>query len=347
MALLNPIIRKRWENFKKIKRGYYSLLILVITYLISLGAELWVNNKPLVVYFNGEYYFPVLFFYSGQTFGEDYIAEAQYKEIREKPLFRDNKDNVMLFPFIPYGYNESDDNLSSAPPTSPDSKHWLGTDDRGRDLLTRLIYGYRVSMSFALIILLLSALIGIAIGALQGYRGGALDLICQRVIEVLLALPFLYILILLASVFGPSIPLLVVIFCAFRWIGLSYYMRAEFLRFRKLDYVEAAKSIGVSQVGIMARHILPNAITPIITLAPFSVISSIGMLSALDFLGFGVPPPTASWGEILSQAYSNLTSYHLSAFPVFFLFMTLLLVSFVGEAVREAFDPKAYFRYRG
>ena len=347
MAILNPILRKRWKNFKKIRRGYYSLVILIITYLISLGAELWVNNKPLAVYYKSTYYYPMFFFYSGETFGEDYIAEAQYKEIRDKPAFRDNPDNVMLFPFIPYGYNESDDNLSAAPPTIPDSKHWLGTDDRGRDLLTRLIYGYRVSMSFALIVLVLSTIIGVAIGAVQGYRGGALDLICQRIIEVISALPFLYLLILLASIFDPSIMLLIVIFCAFRWIGLSYFMRAEFLRGRKIEYVEAARSIGVSRVGIMARHILPNTITPIITLAPFSVVASIGLLSSLDFLGFGVPAPTASWGEILSQAHANLTSYHLSVFPLLCLFVTLLLVSFVGEAVREAFDPKAYFRYKG
>ena len=347
MALLNPVFRKRWENFKKIKRGYYSLIILIITYLFTLGAELWVSNKPLIVYYNGSYYYPVLFFYSGETFGENYIAEAQYKEIRENPVFRDNPDNVMLFPFIPYGDNESDDKLDRAPPTPPDARHWLGTDDRGRDLLTRLIYGYRVSMSFALVILLLSTLIGVAIGALQGYVGGKLDLICQRVIEVISSLPFLYLLILLASIFDPSITLLIIIFCAFRWIGLSYYMRAEFLRARKIEYVEAAKSIGVSRTGIMARHILPNTITPIITIAPFSVAASIGQLSSLDFLGFGVPAPTASWGEILSQAHANLSSYHLSLFPFIFLCITLLLVCFVGEAVREAFDPKAYFRYKG
>ena len=347
MALLNPILRKRWENFKKIRRGYYSLVILIVTYLISLGSELLVNNKPLIVYYNNQYYYPVFFFYSGETFGEDYIAEAQYKEIRDKPAFKDNPDNVMLFTVVPYGYNESDDNLSDAPPTAPDDRHWLGTDDRGRDLLTRLVYGYRVSMSFALVILVLSTLLGVAIGAVQGYRGGMLDLICQRVIEVISALPFLYLLILLASIFDPSITLLVVVFCAFRWIGLSYFMRAEFLRGRKIEYVEAAKSIGVSSSGIMARHILPNTITPIITLAPFSVSVSIGSLSALDFLGFGVPAPTASWGEILSQAHSNLTSYHLSVFPLVCLFITLLLVNFVGEAVREAFDPKAYFRYKG
>ena len=191
MAILNPILRKRCENFKKIRRGYYSLIILIVTYLISLGAELWVNNKPLVVYYHGNYYYPVFFFYSGETFGEDYIAEAQYKEIREKSSFRDNSDNVMLFPFIPYGYNESDDELSNAPPTMPDSKHWLGTDDRGRDLLTRLIYGYRVSMSFALVILILSTIIGVAVGAVQGYWGGALDPFCQRIIEVISALTVL------------------------------------------------------------------------------------------------------------------------------------------------------------
>lgn len=345
--VIDPVLKKRWNNFKKIRRGYYSLVILAVTYLFALGAELWINNKPLVIYYNNEYYFPIFSFYSGETFGEDYIAEAQYKEIAHKDAFQKNPDNVIIFPFIPYGYNESDDNLGAAPPTTPDRTHWLGTDDRGRDLLTRLIYGYRVSMTLALVILVLSSIVGVFIGAWQGFRGGVFDLICQRVIEIISAIPFLYLLILLASIFNPSIMLLVIIFCLFRWIGLSYFMRAEFLGARKKEYVEAAKSIGVSRTSIMLKHILPNTITPIITITPFSVSSSIAMLSALDFLGFGVPAPTASWGEILSQAHSNLTSYHLSVFPLFFIFITLLLVNFVGEAIREAFDPKAYFRYRG
>ncbi|MDE3269719.1 MAG: ABC transporter permease subunit [Pseudomonadota bacterium] len=347
MALLNPIMRKRFRKFKTIKRGYYSFLILLITYVMSLGAELFVNNKPLVLYYNGEYYFPVVKFYAGETFGADYIAEAQYKELEKSEAFKSNPDNVMLFPLIPFGYNESDNQLSGSPPTTPDSRHWLGTDDRGRDLLARLIYGYRVSMSLAFIIFIISYIIGIFVGGLQGYFGGVIDLSFQRLIEVFSAIPFLPVLMLLASVFEPSILLLVVVFGLYRWIGVSYYMRAEFLRARKVEYVESAKSVGASSVAIMGRHILPNTITPLVTIAPFAISSSIILLSSLDFLGFGVPAPTASWGEVLSQATSNLTSYHLSVFPAVCLFVTLLLVSFVGEAVREAFDPKPYFRHKG
>lgn len=347
MALLNPIMRKRFRKFKTIKRGYYSFLILIITYVLSLGAELFVNNKPLVLYYSGEYYFPVFKFYSGETFGEDYIAEAQYKEIEQSEAFKSDPNNAMLFPIIPFGYNESDDHLTSSPPTPPDGRHWLGTDDRGRDLLTRLIYGYRVSMSLAFIIFIISYIIGIFIGGLQGYLGGILDLSFQRLIEIFSAIPFLPVLMLLASVFEPSILLLIAVFGLYRWIGVSYYMRAEFLRARKVEYVEAAKSVGVGSVGIMGRHILPNTITPLVTIAPFAISSSIILLSSLDFLGFGVPAPTASWGEVLSQATSNLTSYHLSVFPAICLFITLLLVSFVGEAIREAFDPKPYFRHKG
>lgn len=347
MLRLNPVIKKRWQNFKQIKRGYYSLIILIVTYLLTLVAELWVNDKPLIIYYQNEYYYPVFFFYSGETFGEDYVAEAQYKELRDRPVFRDNSDNMMLFPFIPYGYNESDDQLASPPPTAPDASHWLGTDDRGRDLLARLIYGYRVSMTFALIILVLTTIIGVFFGALQGFFGGLVDLLVQRIIEILIALPFLHIVILLAAVLSPSIGLLIGIFTIFRWFGLAYLIRAEFLRARKKEYVEAARSIGVQNFAIMMRHILPNTITPIITVAPFAISVAIMMLSSLDYLGFGVPPPTASWGEILSQATANIDSYHLSVFPFAFLVFTLLLVNFVGEAVREAFDPKAYFKYKG
>ena len=348
MTILNPIMLKRWNNFKKIKRGYYSFLILLFTYVLSLGAELFVNNKPLIVHYESKFFFPVFFFYSGEKLGEDYIAEAQYKEIAQKDTFTKNIHNWMIFPLIPWGYNESDDELSESPPTFPDNKrHFLGTDDRGRDLLTRLIYGYRVSMSLSLIILFTSFLLGTFIGGLQGYTGGVFDLLCQRVVEIISSIPFLPVLMLLASVLNPSILLLVIVFSFYRWIGISYYMRAEFLRARKIEYVESAKSVGVSSIGIMGRHILPNTVTPIVTLAPFYVSNTIMLLSSLDFLGFGVPAPTASWGEILSQATANLTSYHLSLFPALSLFATLLLVNFVGEAVREAFDPKPYFRHKG
>ena len=248
----------------------------------------------------------------------------------------------MLFPPLPYGPNEALLSLPGNPPTPPTWQNWLGTDDRGRDILTRLIYGYRISFSFALLITLCSIVVGVFIGALQGYLGGAFDITMQRLIEIFSTLPFLYIVIIIGSSLGTGFLVLLIIFIIFDWIGISYFIRSEFLRLREAQFVEAARALGIKDWKIMFRHILPNALTPVITFLPFDLIGAITSLSALDFLGFGLPAPTPSWGELMRQGMSNLFSYWLSLYPVLALFGVLLLIAFVGEGVRDAFDPREY-----
>jgi microcin C transport system permease protein len=347
--MFSPITKKRWRRFKSVKRGYCALITLTVLYLLSLGAELWVNDQPILVKYDGKIKVPLLFFYSDQDLGGEYYTEAQYKELAATDAFAPNNaaGNWMWYPIIPYGENEAFTDLPDSPPTAPGAGHWLGTDDRGRDLFVRILYGFRVSMSFALLVLLVEVIMGTIVGALQGFFGGMTDLIIQRLTEILVAIPFLVVVMLLGNLFGTSFGVLLMIFGIFGWVTTSRYMRGEFLRARKREYVDASRALGVPAWKIIFRHILPNSLTPLVTLAPFIVASAISSLSVLDFLGFGVPAPTASWGEILSQARSNLTKYHLSVFPFLALFGTLVLINFVGEAVREALDPKPYFRYKG
>lgn len=337
----SPITLKRLEKFKGMKRAYWSFWILVSLYGISLFAEVIANDRPLVVRYEGKFYFPIVRFYDGSHFDLDPRQRPNYKTLRHSAAFRGN-GNYMIFPLIPYGPNESLLDLEGFPPTPPTLKNLLGTDDRGRDILTRLIYGYRISFSFALLITGCSMTVGIVIGALQGYLGGWFDLILQRLIEVFATLPFLYIVIIIGSSLGTGFLILLLIFVAFEWIGISYFIRSEFLKLREAQYVEAARALGVKDWKIMFRHMLPNALTPLITFLPFYLIGAIGSLSALDFLGFGLPAPTPSWGELMRQGLGNIFSYWVSLFPVLALFMVLLLIAFVGEGIRDAFDPKEY-----
>jgi microcin C transport system permease protein len=337
---MNPITQKRIKRFKQIKRGYYSFVILFVLFVVSLFSELIANNYPLIVKYNGKYYFPFIKFYSGKTFNQNYYTEPDYKELSK--LEFNKKNNFAIFPIIPYGYNESLDNLPTEPPSAPTKKNILGTDDRGRDLFTRLLYGFRMSMTFALIILAITIILGSIIGGVQGYFGGRLDITCQRLIEVFMSLPFLYIIILLANVFNPGFGLLIFVYSIFAWIGISFYIRAEVLRARKMEYVLAAQVLGASRLRIIFKHILPNVLTPIITFAPFSVSAAIIGLASLDYLGFGIPAPEPSWGELISQGLANLRSWWLSIFPIAILFFTLLLINFIGEAIRETFDPKTH-----
>jgi microcin C transport system permease protein len=340
----SPITRRRIQKFQRMKRAYYSLWILLILYVISLFANLIANDRPLIVKYEGKLFFPVLHFYNGSHFGLGATDVPNYKQLQNSPAFRNQKGNWMLFPILPYGFNESLAELKGNPPTPPTSRNLLGTDDRGRDILTRLLYGYRISFSFALLITFTSMVLGIIIGAFQGYLGGWFDLSMQRLIEIFSALPFLYIVIIIGSSLGTTFITLLIIFTIFDWVGISYYMRSEFLKLRQMQFVEAAKALGVKDWKIMFRHILPNALTPIITFLPFDLIGSFASLSALDYLGFGLPAPTPSWGELMRQGMSNISSYWLSLFPVLALFMVLLLIAFVGEGIRDAFDPKEYHK---
>lgn len=344
MLFVSPIFLRRLQKFKKMKRAYYSFWILTIAYLISLAANFVANDQPIMVKYQGKLFFPVIRFYDGGHFGLSPTEIPNYKELKKSPAFIAKKGNWMLFAPIPYGPNESVATLTENPPTPPTWRNWLGTDDRGRDILTRLIYGFRISFSFALLISLASIVLGVIIGALQGFWGGFFDLSMQRLIEIISALPFLYIVIIIGSSLGTNFWMLLIIFTIFDWIGISFYMRSEFYKLRESQFVEAARAMGISDWKIMFRHILPNALTPVITFLPFDLIGAISSLSALDYLGFGLPAPTPSWGELMRQGMANLFSYWLSLFPVIALFGVLLLIAFVGEGIRDAFDPHEYQR---
>ena len=351
------IFRKRWRKFRTLKRGYYSFLIIVAAYLISLALPLLINNKALVVHYEGQLYFPPLRFYSPETFGLDVIGEPDYRQLEERFAQEDQGDWVLL-PLYPYSPNESLLQLEGVPPHAPSRSHPFGTDDRARDIFARLAYGFNISMTFALLVLIFSYSSGILIGALLGYFGGKLDILGQRAIEIWSSLPFLYTIMIVSSIvvpiylpgrnqlFQPSFWLLIFILATFGWMGITYYIRGEFYREKAKDYVGAAISMGASDWTIMFKHILPNAINPVVSFAPFAIVGNIGALVALDFLGFGLPAPTPSWGELIGQGMIFLSKWWLVFFPLGAVFLTLLLIVFVGEAIREAFDPKEYSRLR-
>ncbi len=341
---LSPITKKRLKNFVRMKRAYYSFIILSVLFIISLFADFIANDQPLAVSYKGKLFFPVFRFYRGDNFGLKATDVPDYKSINSSQEFKKDKGNFIIFPLIPYGYNESLLTLPGNPPTPPTWQNIMGTDDRGRDILTRLLYGFRISFSFALLITFSSMALGTVIGSIQGFYGGIFDLAMQRFIEIISALPFLYIVIILGSSLGQSFVILLIVFTIFEWIDISYYLRSEFFKLREMPFVEASKALGAGNVVIMFRHILPNALTPIVTFFPFTLIGAIFSLSALDFLGFGLPAPTPSIGELLHQGLGNLFSYWLSIFPAVFLFLILLLTAFVGEGVRDAFDPKEYYK---
>ena len=352
-ARSETIFRKRLRKFRRLKRGYYAFLLLASAYAISLLLPLIINNRALVVRYNGEFYFPILNFYGASTFGLDAIGEPNYRQLQER-FDEQSRGNWVLMPPYPYSATESLLDLPGFPPHPPSSGHIFGTDDRGRDVFARLAYGFNVSLTFALLVLLISESFGVFVGATLGYFGGKLDILGQRLIEIWSSLPFLYTIIIVSSIvvpiyipgrnlmLQPSFWLLVVILSVFGWIGITYYIRGEFYREKAKDYVGAAIATGVSEPAIMFRHILPNALTPVVSFSPFIVVANISTLVALDFLGFGLPAPTPSWGELISQGTENLTKWWLIMFPLGAMFTTLLLVVFIGEAIREAFDPKEF-----
>lgn len=335
----NSLARRRWRKFRRNRRGFYSLIIFSILFFISLGAELVSNDKPFLVYYQDKFYFPIFKVYPETVFGGDFETEADYRD--SYLLEKITKDgNLVLFPLNPHSYNSINFELDVPVPSPPTQVNLLGTDDRGRDVLARLFYGFRLSVLFGFALTLVGTALGIVAGAVQGYFGGRIDLFFQRFIEIWGSMPELYLLIIFASIFKPSILLLLVLLSMFGWMGLSDYVRAEFLRGRNMDYVTAAKALGVNNVTIMFRHLLPNGMTPVITFLPFRMSGAILALTSLDFLGLGVPPSTPSLGELLAQGKSNIEAWWLSLTTFIVLVGTLILLIFIGEALRETLDPR-------
>jgi microcin C transport system permease protein len=343
MKPLKPMNARRLENFRANRRGYFSLWIFLCIFLVTLFAEVIANDKPLVIQHDGEFYSPVFMTYPETTFGGDFPTEADYRD----PFIIEQIEATggwILWPLIPYAHDTINFNLNVPAPSPPTTDNWLGTDDQGRDVLARAIYGFRISVLFGLVLTLFSSIVGVAAGAVQGYFGGTTDLLFQRFIEIWSGLPVLFLLIILASIVEPNFWWLLGIMLLFSWMALVGVVRAEFLRARNFDYVRAARALGVSDITIMYRHILPNAMVATVTFLPFILNGSITTLTALDFIGFGLPPGSASLGELLNQGKANMQApwLGLTAFSVLAIMLSLLI--FIGEAVRDAFDPRKTFR---
>ena len=331
--------RRAWLRFKANRRGYISLWLFSILFISSLFAEVLFNDKPLLVNYQGELYFPFAKSYPETAFGGDFETEADYADPYVRKLITAG-DNWVIDPPIRYDFNAINFQSELPYPAPPSSQNLLGTDDRGRDVFARLVYGFRLSVLFAFALTAIGIVIGILTGAVQGYFSGRLDLVMQRIIEVWSSMPELYLLIIFASIFQPSIWLLIILLSLFGWMGLSDYVRAEFLRGRNLDYVRAARAMGQSNRAIMRHHLLPNSMTPVITFLPFRISGSIMALTSLDFLGLGVPPTTPSLGELLAQGKENIEAWWLSLGTFLVLVGTLMLLIFIGEALREALDTR-------
>lgn len=365
---LSPLNQRRWRNFKANRRAFWSFWIFLVVFGLSLFAEVLANDKPIVVNYRGQFYFPVYRFYPETEFGGDFRTEAIYRDEAVQCLIvtgglqdcwddpagvaEDAKDGEvagqpvekgwMVWPPVPYSFNTIND--VGAAPSAPDKDHWLGTDDTARDVLARLIYGFRLSILFTLIVTVFSSLVGIAAGAVQGYFGGRTDLIFQRLLEIWSSTPSLYVIIILFAILGRGFWLLVFVTILFGWPALVGVVRAEFLRARNFEYVRAAKALGVRDRVIMFRHILPNAMVATLTLLPFIVTGTIGTLASLDFLGYGLPSSAPSLGELTLQAKQNLQAPWLG-FSAFFTFSIMLsLLVFIFEGVRDAFDPRKTFQ---
>ncbi|GAB2715929.1 ABC transporter permease [Comamonas sediminis] len=330
---------RAWRRFKSNKLGFYSLLLFVVLVVLSLFAELISNDKPLVVRYEGQTYFPLAKDYPETTFGGDFHTATDYLDpFIQQQLGKDG--NWALFPLNRYGPNTINYFAKSPTPSAPSADNWLGTDDRGRDLLAQLIYGFRVSVLFGLALTAVGTVIGVLTGAIQGFFGGKVDLMFQRFTEIWGAMPVLYLLIIFSAVLAPSAALLLVLLALFGWMALSDYVRVEFLRNRQMDYVKSARALGVPSWKIMWRHILPNSMTPVVTFLPFQMSASILTLTSLDFLGLGVPPGTPSLGELLSQGKNSIDAWWISLATFAVLVGTLLLLTFMGDALRDALDPR-------
>jgi len=334
----SPITQRRIQQFKANKRGYWSLWLFLILFIVTLCAELVSNDKPIYINFDGGHYFPLVHDYPETAFGGDFETEAEYRDEFVTDLINDK--GWMLWPINRYAYDTINYNLNEPAPSKPTTDNWFGTDDQGRDVTARLIYGFRISILFGLALTIFSSIVGIIAGGIQGYYGGWVDLIFQRFIEIWSGLPVLFIIIIIASIVTPTFWILLGIMLLFSWTSLIDVVRAEFFRARNFDYVRAAKALGISNITIMRRHVLPNAMVATLTLMPFILTGSITILTSLDFLGFGLPPGSPSLGELLAQGKNNLHAPWLGLAAFFSLAIMLTLLTFIGEAVRDAFDPR-------
>ena len=334
----NPVNERRWANFKANRRGWWSLWIFLVLFILTLGAEFIANDKPLLVKHEGELYFPVFKTYPETVFGGDFPTEADYRDPYVAELI--NEDGWMFWPPIRYSYDTVNYDLDQPAPSPPTPVNWIGTDDQGRDVAARLIYGFRISVLFGLALTIASSIIGITAGALQGFYGGKVDIFGQRFIEIWQGLPVLFLLIILSSFVQPNFWWLLGIMLLFSWMALVDVVRAEFLRGRNLEYVTAAKAMGAGNLTIMFKHVLPNAMIATITFLPFILNGSITTLTSLDFLGFGLPPGSPSLGELLAQGKANLHAPWIGISTFIVLSLLLSLLVFIGEAARDAFDPR-------
>ena len=341
MIALSPLNQRRFQNFRLNKRGWYSFLIFSLLFFISLFGDFIANDKPLLVKFDNQFYFPIFSNYPETIFGGDFETETDYHDPYVQNLIYEKGD--IIWPIIPYSYDTIIRDLDVPAPAPPSKKNWLGTDDLARDVLARLIYGFRISILFGLTLTFFSMILGVTAGSVQGYYGGNIDLFFQRFMEIWAAIPALYVLIILASVVQPNFWWLLIILLLFSWMGYVGVVRTEFLRARNLDYVRAAKALGVSNITIMFRHLLPNATVATVTFLPFNLSASVTVLSGLDFLGFGLPPGSASLGEMVNQGRNNLHAPWLGLTSFFTLAIMLSLLVFVGEAIRDSLDPRKIF----
>ena len=338
---LSPINRRRLTNFKANRRGYWSFWIFLVLFVVSLFAEVIANDKPFLVSYQGGLYSPILQFYPETAFGGALPTEADYTDPAVQEMIE--AEGWMIWPPIRYNHRTVAWDLPAPAPTPPDARHWLGTDDQARDVLARTIYGFRISVLFGFTLTVVSAAIGVGAGAIQGFHGGWIDLFAQRFIEIWSSMPQLYILIIIASVIEPNFWWLLLVLLLFSWIGFVGVVRAEFLKTRNLDYVRAARGLGVSNRAIMVRHVLPNAMVATITFMPFTLAGSVTALTSLDFLGVGLPPGSASLGDLLAQGKANIQAPWLGLTGFFVIGIMLSLLIFIGEAVRDAFDPRKLF----
>ena len=329
-----------WDKFSANKRNKYSLLIFILFFVLSLFAEILSNDKPIVLSIDDKLYFPIFISYTDKQFGGFFDTEADYKDEFITSRLKE-KSNWAIFPLNPHSYDSINISQSAPNPASPSVHNYLGTDDRGRDVLARLIYGFRLSVLFAFALTAIGIVIGIFFGAIQGYFAGRVDLYMQRFIEIWSSMPELYILIIFSSLFEPSISLLIILLSLFGWMGLSDYVRAEFLKGRNMEYVVAARTLGLSNTKIILKHILPNSMVSVITFLPFRISGAILVLTSLDFLGLGVPPDTPSLGELLAQGKENIEAWWLSLTTFLVLVGTLLLLIFIGEGIRESLDSRS------
>ncbi len=337
-ASLSPT-QRAWQRFRRNRLGFYSLVLFVFFFALSLLAEVLCNDKPLLARYDGSFYMPIVYDQPETTFGGDFDTPTDFLDPFIQAQF-EQPSNWALYPPVPYHHSTLNYFAKVPNPAPPSQDNWLGTDDRGRDVLARLLYGFRISVLFALALTLFGTVIGVLTGALQGFFGGTTDLAMQRFIEIWSAMPELYLLIIFSAVFDPSIILLLFLLGLFGWMGLSDYVRAEFLRNRQLDYVRAARALGLSDSQIMWRHVLPNSLTPVVTFLPFRMSAAILSLTSLDFLGLGVPPGTPSLGELLAQGKNNIDAWWISLSTFAVLVVTLMLLTFMGDALRDALDPR-------